>query len=112
ARAYEFGNVSKETIVAQLKALSKEQFVEQIWLERYRELVFEWKDWNMIQRTRKYPKTNAMDSSIPKGTAQFVDVTTVGPEFTTKNFTVNNLLWPFPLQQTQRNPNLTQNPGY
>jgi len=113
ARAYELGGVSKETISTQLKALSKQQFIEEVWLERYRELVFEWKDWNMIQRTRKYPKTNAMDSSIPKGTAQFVDVTTVSTGFAgSKNFTVNNLLWPFPLQQTQRNPNLTQNPGY
>ncbi|MDR2233436.1 MAG: RagB/SusD family nutrient uptake outer membrane protein [Tannerella sp.] len=112
ARAYEFGGVSKETIASQLSGLSKDQFVEQVWLERYRELVFEWKDWNMIQRTRKYPKTNAMDGSIPVGTAQFVDVTSVGPGFTTKNFSVDNLLWPFPLEQTQRNPNLTQNPGY
>jgi hypothetical protein len=112
ARAYEYGKVAKETIAAELKALPKDKFVEQVWLERYRELVFEWKDWNMIQRTRKYPKTNAMDGSIPVGTAQFVDITTVGPEFTTKNFSVDNLLWPFPLQQTQRNKNLTQNPGY
>jgi len=112
ARAYEFGGVSKETITSQLSGLSKDEFIKQVWLERYRELVFEWKEWNMIQRTRLYPKTNAMDSSIPKGTAQFVDITTVGPEFTTKKFSVNNLLWAFPLSQTQRNPNLTQNPGY
>jgi len=113
ARAYELGGVSKEKIASELSGLSKQQFIEQVWLERYRELVFEWKDWNLIQRTRKYPKTNDMDSSIPKGTAQFVDVTTVSTGFAaSKNFTVNNLLWPFPLSQTQRNPNLTQNPGY
>jgi hypothetical protein len=113
ARAYELGDVSKTTITSQLAALSKEQFIEQVWLERYRELVFEFKDWNLIQRTRKYPKTNAMDSSIPVGTVQFVDVTTVGTGFSgSKLFTVNNMLWPFSFQQTQRNPNLTQNPGY
>jgi len=113
ARAYEFGDVSKATIESQLSGLSKEQFIEQVWLERYRELVFEWKDWNLIQRTRKYPKTNPMDSSIPLGTAQFVDITTVSTGFSgSKMFTVNNLLWPFALQQTQRNSNLTQNPGY
>ena len=113
ARAYEWGGVSKATIVSQLSGLSKDQFIEEVWLERYRELVFEWKDWNMIQRTRKYPKTNPMDSSVPVGTAQFVDVTTVSTGFSgTKLISVNNLLWPFPLTQTQRNPNLTQNPGY
>ena len=113
ARAYEFGDVSKATIVSQLSGLSREQFIEQVWLERYRELVFEFKDWNLIQRTRKYPSTNPMDSSVPVGTAQFVDVTTVGTGFSgSRLFTVNNLVWPFPLTQTQRNPNLTQNPGY
>lgn len=113
ARAYEFGGVSKDEIVTELAGLSKDAFIEQVWLERYREFVFEFKDWNLIQRTRKYPKTNAMDASIPLGTAQFVDVTTVGTGFSgTKLFTVNNLLWPFPFRQTQRNPNLTQNPGY
>jgi|GEM_PF-19848 len=113
ARAYEYGKVSKETIATQLKALSKDQFIEQVWLERYRELVFEFKDWNMIQRTHKYPKTNAMDSSIPVGTAQFVDITTVGTDFSEgKKFSLNNLLWPIPVTQMQRNPSLTQNPGY
>ncbi|MDR2232421.1 MAG: RagB/SusD family nutrient uptake outer membrane protein [Tannerella sp.] len=113
ARAYGYGEVSKETIASQLSSLSKDQFVEQAWLERYREFVFEWKEWNMIQRTHKYPKTNAMDSSIPVGTAQFVDVTTVTTGFSgSKLLSENNLLWPFPLEQTQRNPNLTQNPGY
>ena len=113
ARAYEYGGVTKAQIVTELNALSVDEFVEQVWLESYRELVFEFKQWNMIQRTRKYPKTNAMDSSIPLGTAQFVDVTTVGTGFSgAKLFTVNDLLWPFPLTQMQRNPNLTQNPGY
>ena len=113
ARAYEFGDVSKATIVSQLTGLSKEQFIEQVWLERFRELVFEFKDWNMIQRTRKYPKTHAMDSSIPLGTAQFVDITTVGTDFSEgKNFSLNNLLWPIPITQMQRNPSLVQNPGY
>jgi len=114
ARAYELGNVSKATIESQLSGLSKDQFIQEVWLERYRELVFEFKDWNLIQRTRLYPKTNAMDSSIPKGTAQFVDITTVGTDFSEgKNFSLNNLLWPIPITQTQRNPALLpNNPGY
>ena len=113
ARAYEYGGVTKEEIVAGLQGLSKEKFIEQVWLERYRELVFEFKQWGQIQRTRKYPKTNSMDSSIPKGTAVFVDITTVGTDFSKgKNFSVDNLLWPFPESQIQQNRNLTQNPGY
>ena len=113
ARAYEYGGIAKNEIVAQLSALSKEEFIEEVWLERYRELVFEFKDWNLIQRTRKYPKTNPMDNSIPVGTAQFVDVTTVGTDFSIgKLFSVNNLLWPVPISQMQLNPNLVQNPGY
>ena len=113
ARAYEYGGVTKDDIVAELSALTKDEFIEQVWLERYRELVFEFKDWNLIQRTRKYPKTNAMDASIPLGTAQFVDITTVGTGFSgTKLFTVDNLLWPIPYTEMERNPNLTQNPGY
>ena len=112
ARAYEYGGKTKNEIMTELLALTKEKFIEEVWLERYRELVFEFKDWNMIQRTRKYPKTNDMDASIPLGTAQFVDITTVGTNFTTKNFSIDNLLWPIPRTQTQRNPNLTQNPGY
>jgi len=121
ARAYEWGYTKEEIdagkpksdIVAELTGLSKEQFIEQVWLERFRELVFEFKDWNLIQRTRKYPKTHAMDASIPVGTAQFVDITTVGTDFSTKNFSIDNLLWPIPQTQMQRNPALApNNPGY
>ena len=113
ARAYEYGKITKGEITAQLQTLSKEKFIEEVWLERYRELVFEFKDWNLIQRTRLYPKTNPMDASIPTGTAQFVDITTVGTDFSgTKRFSVNNLLWPIPESQMQRNPNLVNNPGY
>lgn len=113
ARAYEYGGVTKDEIVSELAALQKEQFIEQVWLERYRELVFEWKEWNMIQRTRKYPKTNVMDASIPLGTAQFVDITTVGTGFSEPRlFTIDNLLWPIPSMEINNNPNLTQSSGY
>ena len=55
-----------------------------------------------------------MDSSIPVGTAQFVDITTVGTAWSMGvNFSVNNLLWPIPIRQIQRNPALLpNNPGY
>jgi len=113
ARAYEFGGITKESIAAELSALPVNKFVEEVWLETYREFVFEFKQWNLIQRTRLYPKTNAMDSSIPVGTAQFVDFTSVGTDFSGgKTFSINYLLWPMPQDQLQRNPNLTNNPGY
>ena len=113
ARAYELGEISKEAIAAELSAISVDQFVEEVWLERYREFVFEFKDWNMIQRTRKYPKTNPMDSSVPVGSAQFVDIVTVGTDFSgSRQFSLNYLLWPLPENQLQRNPNLVNNPGY
>ena len=104
----------KAEIVAELTGLTPDEFVREVWLERYRELVFEYKEWNMIQRTRMYPKTNPMDNSVPVGTAQFVDITTVGTDFSLgRNFSVDNLLWPIPEIQIQRNPLLLpNNPGY
>jgi hypothetical protein len=114
ARAYEHAGVTKAQIVSELTALSVQDFVEQVWLERYRELVFEFKCWNMIQRTRLYPVTNVMDATVPVGTARFVDITTVGTGFAgTRNFHLNNLLWPIPFSEMQRNPALRpNNPGY
>lgn len=67
-RAYFPAN--KEEIISQLSALSKEEFVKEVWLERMREFPFEMKIWSDIQRTRKYPVTSAKS----KGTANFVDV--------------------------------------
>ncbi len=121
ARAYEWGydeaeresGKPKTDVVTELSTLSVDRFIEEVWVERYREFVFEFKDWNLIQRTRKYPKTNPMDSSIPLGTARFVDITTVGTDFSGgKLFSLDYLLWPLPESQLQRNPNLVNNPGY
>jgi len=120
ARAYVYGagDIEKQgevktALVAELSGLSKDDFIKEVWLERYRELVFEFKDWSLIQRTRLYPKTNPMDDAIPVGTAQFVDFTSVGTDWSgTRRFTLDHLLLPLPFAQIQRNPNLKQNPGY
>lgn len=48
-------NLERETIVNQLMTLSKDEFVQEIWIERLREFPLEMKIWPDIQRTRQYP---------------------------------------------------------
>jgi starch-binding outer membrane protein, SusD/RagB family len=95
-------------IRAELQLLPVEEFVEEVWEERFRELVFEFQTWWDIVRTRKYPSTSATAS----GEITFVDV--VG--HTTpwgKTFAATNLLFPISEDERQRNPGLgEQNPGY
>lgn len=105
ARAYK--NTTRATIENSLRTLSKEAFIEQVWIERMRELPFEMRTWSDIQRTRKYPKTSVTN----KGTATFVDVVgTVNPWGQT--FQEKHLLYPISNNEMQRNPSLVQNPGY
>lgn len=105
ARAYH--TTPREEIENSLKGLSKEAFVEQVWIERMRELPFEMRIWSDIQRTRKYPVT----SESNKGTASFVNVIgTVNPWGQT--FEEKHLLYPLSNNELQRNPSLVQNPGY
>lgn len=106
-RARAFTTSSRTQIVSELSALSKDAFIEQVWSERIREFCLEMKIWDDIQRTRKYPVT----SETNKGVVSFVDV--IGA----KNpwgatFQEKHLLWPITDQELQRNPSLTQNPGY
>lgn len=104
-RAYT--SMSRSQIIAQLSALSKEDFIEQVWAERIREFSLEMKIWDDIQRTRKYPST----SSSNKGVINFVDVIgTQNPWGAT--FEEKHLLWPISEQELQRNPELEPNPGY
>ena len=106
-RARAYTKSTKEEIVSSLSGLSKEAFIEEVWTERLRELMLEFKIWDDIQRTRKYPTTTASN----KGKVTYVNV--VGA----KNpwgatFEEKHLLWPLSDQETQRNPELAQNPGY
>lgn len=97
-------NRTKAQITTELLALSTEEFIEEVWAEKIRELIFENKIWNDITRTRMYP-------------------TVVGGEFTFvpflgaqnpwgQTFTEKDLLLPIPDDEIQRNPELVQNPGY
>ena len=106
-RARAYNTTSRSDIENSLKSLSKEAFIEQVWIERMRELPFEMRIWSDIQRTRKYPKTSASN----KGTATFVNVVgAVNPWGQT--FQEKHLLYPISNNEMQRNPELTQNPGY
>lgn len=106
-KARAFTSMTKEAIKSQLSSLSKEKFIEEVWAERIREFSLEMKIWDDIQRTRKYPVT----SESNKGVVSFVDVIgAVNPWGAT--FQEKHMLWPITDQELQRNPELTQNPGY
>jgi starch-binding outer membrane protein, SusD/RagB family len=104
-RAY--WQTDRSDIVAELSGLPVQEFVEEVWKERIRELALEFKIWGDIQRTRQYPV--ALETN--PGEVEFVDV--IGQ---TNNrgvtFQERHLLLPLSNDEMQRNPNLTQNPGY
>lgn len=95
-------------IETSLNGLSEQDFVEEVWTERHRELIFEFRTWFDIQRTRKYPVTDEND----RGNVTYVDVightNPLGATFQEKH-----LLFPISQNELQRNPSLGgNNPGY
>lgn len=101
-RAY--WQTDRSTIVSNLSGLSVQEFVEEVWKERYRELALNYKVWSDIQRTRKYPVASAND-------VNFVDVIGhTNPWGAT--YQEHHLLFPISDNEMQRNPELEQNPGY
>jgi len=91
----------------ELQALSTDQFVEECWTERLRELPLEFKMWDDCVRTGKFP----VISTTEKG--KVVYQTLIGA----KNgfgatFKESDLLWPISPDELQRNKSLVQNPGY
>src|SRR5690606_33942040 len=98
----------KQTIAqvkGDLAGLNPQQFVEEVWKERLRELIFEFHIWFDIQRTRQFPLTG------DNGQIDFVDV--VGQENSFgATYSEDNLLFPIPDDELQRNPALDPNPGY
>lgn len=95
-------------IKATLSGLSPEAFVEEVWKERNRELVFEFHLWFDILRTRKYPTTEANNP----GEITFVDVVGQTNPWG-KTFEEKSLLFPLSDNERQRNPSLgANNPGY
>jgi hypothetical protein len=87
-------------------SLSKDDFIKEVWAERLREFPLEFKVWDDIQRTRKYPQTSAASP----GAITWVDIIGAqNPQGAT--FQEKFLLWPIPANEIQRNPSLLQS-GY
>ena len=79
-------------------------FVEEVWKERNRELIFDFKLWFDMVRTRLYP-------SGSNGDVTFFNL--VGRQNTFGQiFEERHLLLPIADSEMQRNPELVQNPGY
>ncbi len=102
--AYEQINlIRKRANLAPLSGLSKDQFREAIWKERYHELAFENKAYFDIQRTRKVYNLVAN---------KFEDALTYKNE-SGSTFTEKYMLWPVPSSEIDANPNLKpQNSGW
>lgn len=106
-RARAYCKTSKAEIVGELSSLSREKFIEQVWIERMREFPFEMKLWADIQRTRKYPVTSA----AKKGKAEFVNVVgAVNPWGAVVE--EKQLLLPLSKKIRLENPLSKQNPDY
>lgn len=82
----------------------KTAFIEAVWTERLKEFPLEFKIWDDCVRTGKFPKISANG-------VQYVDLATA-TNARGASFSGKSLLWPIGVLQLQRNPNLTQNPGY
>jgi len=106
-RSRAYWQTDRQQIVDALSGLSADEFVEEVWKERYRELSLDFKAWSDIQRTRKYPTT----SESNPGDATFVDVIGANNNWG-QTYQEFHLLFPIPDEEMQRNENLTQNPGY
>ena len=95
------------TIASELQRLGKQAFIEECWKERLREFPLEMKIWDDCVRTGKFPQISATN----KGEVTYVDL--IGAKNGSgATFKATDLYWPIPVNEIQRNPNLTQNEGY
>ncbi len=102
ARAYQ---EEVAVIEAELVGLSKEKFLEEVLIERFRELVPEMVLWDDIQRTRLFPESAVNGEVVLKNV--------IGAKNSKGAiFNENHLLWPISQNELQRNPKLTQNAGF
>lgn len=106
-RSRAYWQTDRSVIVSALTGLSLQGFVEEVWKERLRELPMENRTWSDIQRTRLYPET----LTAAPGEVNFVNVIGHSNNWG-KTFEERHLLIPIPLNELNRNPELTQNPGY
>ena len=96
-----------EQYTTELQALGKDAFIHECLTERLREFPVEYKLWDDCLRTRLFPNI----SETVKGQVTWVPL--IGAiNGRGKAFQDTDLHWPIPLIQIQRNPSLTQNPGY
>ncbi|WP_186756922.1 RagB/SusD family nutrient uptake outer membrane protein [Echinicola salinicaeni] len=106
-RGRAYWEMDENDIKQSLNGLSVIDFTEEVWKERFRELVFEFTLWDDVQRTRKFPVTSASNP----GEISFVDA--VGANnILGKIIEEKHLLFPLPETELQRNPELEQNPDY
>ena len=94
------------TIEAELSGLGTDAFVQEVWKERHKELVFEFKTWFDIVRTGQFPVADA------PGSISFVNAVGHTTE-RGKQIEAKHMLLPLPGPELQRNPSLgTDNNGY
>ncbi len=106
-RSRAYWETDRSEIVASLSGLSEQQFVEEVWKERLRELALNFNTWSDIQRTRQYPVT----SEDNPGEVTFEDVIGQSNNWG-QIYEEYHLLYPIPDDEIQTNPALEQNPGY
>lgn len=94
-------------ITSELQGLSVQQFVEEVWKERLRELPLEFKMWDDCLRTGMFPNI----SSTVKGQVTFQPLVGAA-NGSGAIFKQSDLVYPISLDELQRNPNLVQNPEY
>jgi hypothetical protein len=96
-----------EAYTTELQALAKDAFVEECWTERLREFPVEYKMWDDITRTGMFPNI----SETEKGKVEWVSLVGAANGLG-KTFKAEDLYWPVPLSELQRNSSLVQNDGY
>lgn len=106
-RSRAYWQTDRSEIVSSLTGLSEQEFVEEVWKERMRELALNFKVWSDIQRTRQYPVT----SESNRGEVVFEDVIGHSNNWG-QTYEEYHLLYPIPDDEIQTNPALEQNPGY
>lgn len=91
----------------ELQGLSTQDFVEEVWTERLRELPLEFKMWDDCVRTGMFP----VISETVEGQVTYTPL--IGAQNGAGAvFKDSDLLWPISIDELQRNPKLDQNPGY
>lgn len=92
-----------EQIKTSLMSLSTDEFVQEVWREKIREMIFECKIWNDITRTRMYPSPG---EGIKISFIPLIGAT--NPFGGT--YTAEKIYMPICSQELQRNPELSKDP--